>query len=126
MLWKARNERLWNQESKGPWLIKLEAEAWIEAFWEANRRQRMPQQQQLHHSTYKWVKPPPNFYKVNVDAAYNKQERQAGMGVIIRDSAGQVLACFAMKIEAVQNPSLAEALALKWAITVTHETGSLQ
>jgi len=64
MLWKARNERLWNQDSKGPWLIKLKVETWIEASWEANIRQRMDQQQQPHnnkHNNYH-----PSFYKVNV------------------------------------------------------------
>jgi len=65
----------------------LEAETWIEPFWEANIRQRMDQQQQPHNKIHKWVKPPPSFYKVNVDAADNKQECKAWIGVIIRDSA---------------------------------------
>jgi len=60
---------------------------------------------------------------VNADATYNKQERKAGMGVNIHDSARQVIACFARKIKVVHDSNIAEALALKWAITVTHETG---
>ena len=44
MLCKAMNERLWNRDSKGSWLIKLEVETLIEAFWKASIRQRMDQQ----------------------------------------------------------------------------------
>lgn len=61
--------------------------------------------------------------KVNTDAALNKGERIAGIGAIIRNNQGHVIACFAKKLHGVLNPELVEAYsyyALKGAVSDIH------
>ena len=46
----------------------------------------------------KWRVPPTEFYKINFDGEMFKEEDRAGIGVIIRDSQGLVLASMSQVI----------------------------
>jgi len=46
----------------------------------------------------KWRPPQPGHYKVNVDGAVFAKKKQVGVGVIIRDSAGMVIAALSRKL----------------------------
>ncbi|GJN35336.1 hypothetical protein PR202_gb24093 [Eleusine coracana subsp. coracana] len=49
--------------------------------------------------TKKWMAPPENMYKINVDGAFLADNRTGGWGFVIRDSAGQVLEGGAGKVQ---------------------------
>ena len=56
----------------------------------------------------KWVPPPQGWFKANVDGAIFKETNKAGIGVVVHDSQGWVLAI--------------KALAIRWAIRFAIET----
>ena len=60
-----------------------------------------------------WSPPPPGLCKVNVDAATFKDMRSTGIGIVIRDSLGQVAAILCRKLEAPLGPLEAESKAFE-------------
>ena len=55
------------------------------------------QQQVVAHPTH-WLPPPPNQYKANSDGAIFKDSGTAGLGVVVRDSEGMVIAALSERI----------------------------
>ena len=70
----------------------------------------------------KWVPPPQGWFKVNVDGAIFKETNKAGIGVVVRDSQGWVLAALTEKVDGVQDAEAIEALAIRRAIRFAIET----
>ncbi|KAK7834790.1 hypothetical protein CFP56_024052 [Quercus suber] len=50
-------------------------------------------------SSVVWKPPPPGVFKVNVDGALFSKTKQAGVGVLVRDEEGNVIAALARKLE---------------------------
>lgn len=68
-------------------------------------------------NSQKWMKPPVHFLKCNVDAAIFSSKGYAGFGCIIRDHLGYVIAATHGRLPGIQNPSLAEALGIREALS---------
>nr|XP_023884545.1 uncharacterized protein LOC111996780 [Quercus suber] len=66
----------------------------------------------------KWEPPPPSLLKINFDGAVFKETEEAGLGVVVRDSHGQVLASLAEKITLPSSSDEVEALAAVRAFTL--------
>ena len=47
-----------------------------------------------------WTPPSPGQYKINVDGVVFKEQKMAGVGIIIRDDAGQLISACSKKIDA--------------------------
>ncbi|KAJ1396828.1 Ribonuclease H-like superfamily [Sesbania bispinosa] len=62
-----------------------------------------------------WSPPPIRWFKVNVDAAHAAGEVW-GVGIIIRDEHGVVLAAASRRISSLPDPGLAEAMGIRLAI----------
>ncbi|PON56402.1 hypothetical protein TorRG33x02_296490 [Trema orientale] len=66
-----------------------------------------------------WSPPSNGGFKLNVDAAINKDMRTMDFGAIIRDSKGEFIAALSKKIVGALSPEMAEAkavgVALSWA-----------
>ena len=71
-----------------------------------------------HRSRPKWEPPPPSQLKVNFDGAVFRETEEAGLGVVVRDSHGKVLASLAEKIKFPSSSNEVEALAAVQAITL--------
>ena len=69
----------------------------------------------------RWSPPPENCYKINFDAALFDQLGSAGIGVVVRDHRGEVMAALSQKIALPQSVALAEARAAHKAITFAQE-----
>ncbi|KAJ1421956.1 Ribonuclease H-like superfamily [Sesbania bispinosa] len=63
----------------------------------------------------KWSTPPIGRYKFNIDAACTT-EGSWGIGIVVRDSEGFVLAAATRHIETLNDATLAEAVGIKFAI----------
>ncbi|KAJ1423993.1 Ribonuclease H-like superfamily [Sesbania bispinosa] len=63
----------------------------------------------------KWYPPPNDFFKINVDVAHAVDDMW-GIGVIIRNSSGEVLAAATRQTTTFMDPGLAEALGVRIAI----------
>ncbi|XP_050280341.1 uncharacterized protein LOC126721341 [Quercus robur] len=70
----------------------------------------------------KWVPPPKGWFKANVDGTIFKETNKAGIGVVVRDSQGWVLAALTEKVDGVQDAEVIEALAIRRAIRFAIET----
>ncbi|KAL5847673.1 hypothetical protein ACOSQ3_011197 [Xanthoceras sorbifolium] len=59
-----------------------------------------------------WQPPPVGVFSVNTDAAIRTHLVKIGLGVIIRNSVGKVLACCCSCLNIICSPPIAEALAM--------------
>jgi ribonuclease HI len=71
----------------------------------------------------RWTKPPDDMWKINVDAAVDKRARKMGVGVVIRDAGGRIIAAWAKQIPFIVDPLLAETIAAWYAISFGKEMG---
>ena len=61
----------------------------------------------------KWKPPSPDRYKINVDGAVFKEQRMAGVGILIRDAEGHLIGACSRKLEAPLGAVEAEAKAME-------------
>ena len=70
----------------------------------------------------KWRPPQPGHYKVNVDGAVFAKKKQVGVGVIIGDSAGMVIAAlsrnFALPLGVLETEAKAMEVGVQFALDV--------
>ncbi|XP_042954618.1 uncharacterized protein LOC122291034 [Carya illinoinensis] len=85
--------------------------------------------EQLFHSPFQvisrteWTAPPPGFYKANWDAAVDKENSKIGVGVVVRDSSGMVIASVCSSIFLNPDHLLGEAVAALKASTLCFDIG---
>ena len=60
-----------------------------------------------------WTPPCPTHYKINVDRAVFKEQKMAGVGILIRDATGQLIGAYSKKIGAPLGAIEAEAKVVK-------------
>ena len=73
-----------------------------------------------------WRPPENNFYEVNFDAATFRSTNSAGIGVIVRDCAGEVIGALSVPILMPQSIVVAKALACRQAMKFVAEIGLTQ
>ena len=71
----------------------------------------------------RWSSSQDGLVKINFDGAVFHESNQSGVGVIIRDNNGAVLASYSEKIHQAYKPDKVEALAALKAVTFAHELG---
>ncbi|KAJ1420314.1 Ribonuclease H-like superfamily [Sesbania bispinosa] len=67
-----------------------------------------------------WVRPEETIYKANVNAAISPNSG-AGLGVVFRNSQGEVMATATSSIPNISDSTLAEALAIQWAMKIAQQ-----
>ncbi|KAF5454991.1 hypothetical protein F2P56_024611 [Juglans regia] len=70
-----------------------------------------------------WKAPPVDWYKVNWDGAVDKVKGLIGIGVVIRDRSGQVIATLRQKEKLYPDPLLAESYGALQAVKLAREIG---
>jgi ribonuclease HI len=73
--------------------------------------------------TQKWVPPPMGSVLVNVDAAVFASSRRMGAGIVVRDHAGLFITACGDSQQEVTSPEMAEALALRRAVSFAVNEG---
>jgi hypothetical protein len=58
-----------------------------------------------------WQKPPEGVYKINWDASVDRDRCKMGMGMVVRDHAGQLIAALCTSKDHITDPASAKALA---------------
>ncbi|XP_041017886.1 uncharacterized protein LOC121260102 [Juglans microcarpa x Juglans regia] len=110
MIWKRRNELVFNKTFMHPNSLIQQAKVFIE------------EQSQIQHATTtpstdprrssQWEAPPRGQLKLNWDVALNKNNCKVGVGAVIRDWEGTIKATMRMKHDLYPEPLLAKAYAL--------------
>ena len=71
----------------------------------------------------RWSSPQDGLVKINFDGAVFSESNQSGVGVVIRDNNGAVLASYSEKIHQTYKPDEVEVLATLKAVTFARESG---
>ena len=71
----------------------------------------------------RWQPPKPPWYKANMDGAVFSQQKEAGIGVVIRDHHGAVVAALSKKLKAPLGAIEVEAKAMEEAVSFAWEMG---
>ncbi|XP_030926840.1 uncharacterized protein LOC115953356 [Quercus lobata] len=74
----------------------------------------------------RWCPPAASLVKINFDGAWYNESEKAGLGVVIRNGEGQVLAAMSEQIVKPPSVELLELLAAKRAVSFAAETGHEQ
>jgi ribonuclease HI len=70
-----------------------------------------------------WRAPRAGWLKANWDAALNNTSRKMGIGVVVRNESGEVVAALAKVIPFVEDPTAAEAIAAWHAVNLCVDRG---
>ncbi|XP_050277977.1 uncharacterized protein LOC126719473 [Quercus robur] len=89
-------------------------------FHRANRVQQVPTTVSSTNRVT-WIPPPANSLKINFDGALFRDINKVGLGVVIRNDHGQVLASLSEQIQLPFSSDLVEAMAAARAISFAHE-----
>lgn len=117
-LWQRRNKLRERQPTWPLQEIGRRAKELVVEFFEVHQQtpnsvQRAP--------CVKWSPPAEGGYKANFDAAFFENSEMAGLGVVIRDSSGNVMGALSQKITKPHSVEHAEALAVRRAVILVKE-----
>lgn len=91
--------------------------------WKRNQLEKKNSKRAFNSSPRHWSPPPPDWIKINIDAAIFEATGSVGISSIIRYAAGEFVRARAQKIEVNMQPREAEAVSLKEALSWTKELG---
>ncbi|XP_057459002.1 uncharacterized protein LOC130749647 [Lotus japonicus] len=129
-IWKTRNNACFHNKKPDPaWTIGEALRALGEDVKEClppalSTSQEQPREPARGRNQIpkRWCRPPPNFVKCNVDAAFPKSIAQGATGIIVRDGGGLLITGRASRIHTT-SPLVVEALAFREAISFMANTG---
>lgn len=90
----------------------------LQEFWDVDSHQY---RSATTWAVTKWQPPPSCLFKINFDGAVFANLGWVGLGVVIRDSEGQILAALKQKIHLPWSVDMVEALAARQALTFSQE-----
>jgi ribonuclease HI len=107
LIWLRRNSLIFNRSFSDPASIISHARDIMSTFTEVHLRSP---ESGLPHSQARWERPPLGWKKINWDAALEISNRRVGIGLVVRNDAGDIEAASTVCIPFVTDPTLAEAL----------------
>ena len=119
LVWSRRNKCHFKENSIPPEKIRDAADSVLKEF----RGSQKTRPERVQRQPQRWVPPEPGNYKVNYDGAYFAEEEAAGIGVVVRNELGQVMASLAEKLTMPPTVEILEALAARRAMVFMEELG---
>ncbi|KAL8114965.1 hypothetical protein AgCh_021696 [Apium graveolens] len=118
-IWKARNEKHWNKKQVSLNDLLAPAKIYLNQWQESQGRttEVLIQLGNPGDGANSWVAPQMVTIKVNVDAAIFKDPSAFGVGLIARDSRGELMYACSTYYKDDVSPELAEVLAIKEALS---------
>ncbi|KAF5476840.1 hypothetical protein F2P56_003534 [Juglans regia] len=107
-IWKRRNNFMFEEKFTNPNLIVQTAMQKVSDFQVANQKQVAEGVTAFQVS--QWTAPPPQVFKANWNASVDRVNCRIGVGVIIRDWHGQVVATLRSQRDLFPDPTMAEAV----------------
>ncbi|CAN0888737.1 Transposon TX1 uncharacterized 149 kDa protein [Linum grandiflorum] len=122
-IWKERNDRVWQHQSKFAELIVDLSRKQIEEWRAAQLLNRPNPTSTTHPTCSKWHRPPVGVFKLNVDFALFAAQRKYGIGMALRGRAGQLMGYKQMLRGGTPEPQVGEAQAVLEGLTWAMELG---
>jgi ribonuclease HI/exonuclease III len=122
-IWKRRNSCIHGGVFVHPNSIVITAQDLCFQFQKANVRPENQKADAAEEEGRKWSNPPNGIFKVNWDAALLKDHSGIGIGAIIRDEFGSVIAALSRTVNARMDPVTAEATAALHAVELCRDVG---
>ena len=121
MIWNARNSWLFKGKKDTPEILVSKAEAVMEAYQRTQKpaAAHIGNQQRLIRKA--WNPPQRGCFKVNVDAATNSEKQLSGLGAVIRDENGNVIAAAIKVSRFYGEAAYAEAEAIDWGLQIADQ-----
>jgi ribonuclease HI len=122
-LWTSRNGIRNGEIMRSPRSVADQAKAYAEMIELHLFKSETVNRRDTTSSGPRWSPPPTGSVYINTDAAIFSSSRQMGVGVVIRNHHGECLAACSELISEVTAPELAEALAVRRAISLAGDEG---
>jgi hypothetical protein len=119
-IWDARNDARNNQSIPDLFRTAARITAYVDMVVHHCYKPK-PEYRRETSTPYKWSPPPPGEVLVNVDAALFEDRRCMAMGAVFRDHNGRCLASASLPLPGFTPPELAEALALRTAVSLSRD-----
>lgn len=118
-LWRAMNDLVWNQKYSTVNKVVAAAKQYLTQWTVTQNRSYVVylQPQVNGYGASSWVKPQPNKVKVSVDAAIFETREKTGLGLVARDSEGEIIEVKTICLNEQVSPVLAEVMAIKEALS---------
>ncbi|XP_016185211.1 uncharacterized protein LOC107626829 [Arachis ipaensis] len=121
-LWHSRNKLLFeNGNLTSETILERAAISFAEALCPTNSSPSIQELLPGNQSPSGWRTPPPDRYKINVDAASNNGVK-GGVGVVIRDSNGVVVAAATLEVAPALSVREAKAFAFYQRVNIAAQT----
>jgi hypothetical protein len=121
-IWESRNDARNGQDHLQPMRVASKIKAYVENI--VQHCYKPTTSSRCESSTVpKWTPPPCGQVCVNVDAAIFLTEHQMGWGAVVRDHTGSILLACNEGVDGITAPELAEAIAVRQALSITRDKG---
>ncbi|XP_022150918.1 uncharacterized protein LOC111018954 [Momordica charantia] len=124
-LWNQRNARAFNDSTKTVFKIGMELVEWANKYaMEFREAKSNPITGRVTNTAeILWQPPDEGIYKINTDASFLASDQHAGLGIIIHNDRGQVMAAATKYLENIQSVDMAEAIAAVEGLQLASEIG---
>uniref|UniRef100_A0A2N9GYK3 Reverse transcriptase domain-containing protein n=1 Tax=Fagus sylvatica TaxID=28930 RepID=A0A2N9GYK3_FAGSY len=120
-LWQRRNKQRLHQEVEAIDQVSTRARAYLDEF--VSSIEPLQPAEPTPTLVIKWQPPSRHNFKINYDGAVFKETNEAGIGVVVRNKAGHVMASLVQKVRYPQSVENIEAWAAKRAVQFVSEIG---
>ncbi|KAH9769811.1 reverse transcriptase domain-containing protein [Citrus sinensis] len=124
-IWHSRNLLIFKSKREDSQSSVAAAEAVVQAY----RRIQMPLMQEgsRHEDVVqkRWKPPPAGWFKANVDAAVKTDQQRTGLGIVIRNPEGKVVAAAVKTTTFLDKVDYAEAEAIQFGLEITEHAGCI-
>ena len=118
-IWHQRNKTRMNQAC----CLTKDLQQSAEERWNEIKRCSLTPEQVRSKPQTRWKAPPPNKYKINYDGAISNAENTVGIGVVVRDCHGEVIASLVQQLDQAYKPMEVEAMAACRTVELDSELG---
>ncbi|KAH9696063.1 putative reverse transcriptase/RNA-dependent DNA polymerase [Citrus sinensis] len=123
-IWFARNKLIFERKKIEPMVSAAKAESVLEAYQRVRKTGTLHIRNTREESQQRWSPPPTNVLKLNVDATTNSKDQKVGLGAVLRDSNGRVVAAGIKQASFRKDVSFAEAEAIQWGLQIAKEAAA--
>ncbi|KAH9791666.1 reverse transcriptase-like protein [Citrus sinensis] len=122
-IWSERNLFIFENKKEDSQLSAAKADAVVYSYKKIQLPQLQTSIEKKSNATSNWQSPPPGCFKVNVDASVVVEQRRVGLGAVIRDARGKVIAAATKPSCFQQEVAYAEAEAARFGVAIAEKVG---